>query len=93
MKIAEVKSGLAGKKSSNSMLSAALEDFFKPSSKSSAMAQWKHRMTKAVNFDFQNLTKNVLDQKDSKVLKISPIAPIVPKNSEFSRARACACAP
>ena len=32
MKIAEVKSGLAGKKSSNSMLSAALEDFFKPSS-------------------------------------------------------------
>ena len=33
--------------------------------KSCAMAQWKHRMTKAVNFDFQNLTKNVLDQKDS----------------------------
>ena len=32
MKIAEVTSGLAGKKSSNSMLSAALEDFFKPSS-------------------------------------------------------------
>jgi hypothetical protein len=33
--------------------------------KSVAMAQWKQRMTKAVNFDFQNLTKNVLDQKDS----------------------------
>jgi hypothetical protein len=33
--------------------------------KSCAMAQWKQRMTRAVNFDFQNLTKNVLDQKDS----------------------------
>ena len=33
--------------------------------KSVAMAQWKHRMTKAVNLDFKNLTKNVLDQKDS----------------------------
>ena len=33
--------------------------------KSCAMAQLKQRMTKIVNFDFQNLTKNVLDQKDS----------------------------
>lgn len=29
------------------------------------MAQLKQRMTKVVNFDFQNLTINVLDQKDS----------------------------
>jgi hypothetical protein len=33
--------------------------------KSCAMAELKQQMTKAVNFDFQNLTKNVLDQKDS----------------------------
>ena len=33
--------------------------------KSCAMAELKQRMTKAVNFDFKNLTKNVLDQKDS----------------------------
>ena len=33
--------------------------------KSCAMAQLKQRMTRIVNFDFQNLTINVLDQKDS----------------------------
>ena len=33
--------------------------------KSCGMAQLKQKMTKAVNFDFKNLTKNVLDQKDS----------------------------
>jgi len=33
--------------------------------KSCAMAQLKQRMTRVVNFDFQNLTINVLDQKDS----------------------------
>ena len=33
--------------------------------KSCGMAQLKQKMTRAVNFDFKNLTKNVLDQKDS----------------------------
>jgi hypothetical protein len=33
--------------------------------KSCAMAQLKQRLTKVVNIDFRNLTKNVLDQKDS----------------------------
>jgi len=33
--------------------------------KSSAMAELKERMTKIVNLDFQNLTNNVLDEKDS----------------------------
>ena len=29
------------------------------------MAQLKEKMTRAVNFDFKNVTQNVLDQKDS----------------------------
>ena len=33
--------------------------------KSCRMAQLKQRMTKAINYDFDYLTKNVLDQKDS----------------------------
>ena len=32
---------------------------------SASMAELKQRMTKIVNFDFQNLTNNVLDEKDS----------------------------